>query len=132
MKDYNKVKKYLKNSKYLCAFVPNSLTSLDGNLSLSELWLLHDKKNQSNPYLKISDGKKGIYTPTHQMRDEKSFEKHLKTIKDNKLNALVIDMKDEAGFVRYESKNEDIKKYNGIKYPLDIEKFIKRAKNCRI
>ena len=58
------------------------------------------------------------------MRDEKSFEKHLKTIKDNKLNALVIDMKDEAGFVRYESKNEDIKKYNGIKYPLDIEKFI--------
>ena len=128
LKDYNKVKKYLKNSKYLCAFVPNSLTSLDGNLSLSELWLLHDKKNQSNPYLKISDGKKGIYTPTHQMRDEKSFEKHLKTIKDNKLNALVIDMKDEAGFVRYESKNEDIKKYNGIKYPLDIEKFIKRAK----
>jgi len=136
LKDYNKVKKYLKNSKYLCAFVPNSLTSLDGNLSLSELWLLHDKKNQSNPYLKISDGKKGIYTPTHQMRDEKSFEKHLKTIKDNKLNALVIDMKDEAGFVRYESKNEDIKKQDkdvfivccdGLKgLPEAVEAFLAR------
>ncbi|UTC68446.1 MULTISPECIES: putative glycoside hydrolase [unclassified Treponema] len=127
-KNYNKVKQYLKNSSYLSAFVPNNLTLFNGNLSLSELWLLQGKKTHKNPYLKKADGKKGIYTPTHQVRDEKSFEKHLKTIKDNKLNALVIDMKDEAGFVRYESKNEDIKKYKGIKYALDIEKFIKRAK----
>ncbi|WP_255822448.1 putative glycoside hydrolase [Treponema putidum] len=127
-KPYDKIKNYLKKSNYLCAFVPNTLTMLSGNLSLSELWLLHDKQNQINPYAKKADGKKGIYTPTHQMSDEKSFENHLKTIKDNKLNALVIDMKDEAGFVRYESKNEDIKKYNGIKYTLDIEKFIKKAK----
>ncbi|TWI74259.1 hypothetical protein JM98_02180 [Treponema putidum] len=131
-KPYDKIKNYLKKSNYLCAFVPNTLTMLSGNLSLSELWLLHDKQNQINPYAKKADGKKGIYTPTHQMSDEKSFENHLKTIKDNKLNALVIDMKDEAGFVRYESKNEDIKKYNGIKYTLDIEKFIKKAKAEKI
>lgn len=130
--NYNKIKNFIKNSAFLCAFVPQKISPLQGNLILSELWLLQKKEHYHTAYLKKADGKKGIYIPAHQAMDEKKFEDHLKTIKDNKLNALVIDMKDEYGFVRYESKNEDIKKYNGIKYTLDIEKFIKRAKAEKI
>lgn len=131
-KNFNKVKKLLNSSDYLCAFIPQRLTPFTSSISLSELWLLHNPKEQKNDYLKIANSKKGIYIPTHQAINEKTFEKHLETIKANKLNAIVIDMKDEAGFVRYNTENEDIKKFNGERYTLNLENFIAKAKKQKL
>lgn len=127
-KNFNKAKNFLTSSNFLCAFIPKKTTPFTDSISLSELWLLHSEKKQKTEYLKIADGKKGIYIPTHQAINEKKFQEHLKTIKDNKLNAIVIDMKDEAGFVRYDTENKEIEKYGGVRYTIDLEKFIEKAK----
>lgn len=131
-KDFHKAKKLLASSNYLCAYIPQRLTPFTSSVSISELWLLHNSKKQKNGYLKAADGKKGIYIPVHQVNNETKFAEHLKTIKENKLNAIVIDMKDEAGFVRYKSDNEEIKKFGGERYTLDLENFIAKTKEEKL
>lgn len=125
-KNFKRVKNILQNSNYLCAFIPEKMTPFNNGIPLSELWLLHNKKKTETP--EKADGKKGIYIPIHHVRDEKKFNEYLNTIKKYKLNAIVIDMKDEAGIVRYNSKNADIQKYNGIRNPINLEKLVKKAK----
>ncbi len=129
-KNFGRVKRLLQSSDYLCAFVPGTLTPFNDDLPLSELWLLREKPK--NGYLKTADGKKGLYIPVHQVRDEKQFAAHLKTLKTHKLNAIVVDMKDEAGLVRYNSKNPDIEKFGGVKKPIDLEWLVERAKSEKL
>lgn len=126
-KNFNKVKRELVHSRYLCAFIPDELTPFKNGVSLSELWLL--RAWEKTGYLKKADGKKGLYIPVHQVLDEKQFSAHLKMIKEYKLNAVVIDMKDEAGLVRYNSKKPDIQKFGGVKNPINLEKLVERAKS---
>jgi len=79
-KNFNKVKRELVHSRYLCAFIPDELTPFKNGVSLSELWLL--RAWEKTGYLKKADGKKGLYIPVHQVLDEKQFSAHLKMIKE--------------------------------------------------
>ncbi len=91
---------------------------------------MHTDKKTS--YQKKADKRKGIYIATHQVRDKKRFAKHLETIKLNKLNAIVVDMKDDNGYVRYTSKDPYIQEKGGVRYELDLEELIKTAKENNI
>ncbi len=127
-KKFKRTKDFLTASDYLCAFIPKDITPFTTAVQLSELWLLHNEKKQKTGYVNTADGKRGIYIPAHQVNNEKKFQEHLQTIKNNKLNAIVIDMKDESGFVRYNTENKEIEKIGGVQYSVDLEKFIAKTK----
>lgn len=113
--------------RLLSAYIPSERTQGRGNLSLSELWLL-TPASQVSPYAKNAILKKGNYIPVHQVTTEEGYGRHLKTLRDNKLNMLVVDMKDDYGTLRYDAKDPLVlakgKTGNGIK----VEPFVAEAK----
>ena len=113
--------------RLLSAYIPADRTTGRGNLSLSELWLL-TPASQVSPYAKNAILKKGNYIPIHQVTTEEGYGRHLKTLRDNKLNMLVVDMKDDYGTLRYDAKDPLVlskgKTGNGIK----VEPFVAEAK----
>ncbi|WP_439647435.1 putative glycoside hydrolase [Brucepastera parasyntrophica] len=111
----------------LSAWVPAKYSYGRGPLSLSELWLL-DPPKSSSAYSKTADLKKGIYLPVWQVTTDEGFDKHIKTIKDNNLNMLVVDMKDDYGFIRYNTKDPLVLQKGKTGRGIDLEAFVKKAK----
>lgn len=109
------------------AWVPASRTAGKGNLSLAELWLLKPV-TPDHHRLKTANGKTGIYIPVHQAATAAGFAGHLKTITDNRLNMLVIDMKDDYGLIRYNSRDPLVTAKGTIRPAIDLDTFIPAAK----
>ena len=78
--------------------------NISGGLLLNELWLLDSGKILS-PYASKIDGQKSLYVPAYQAHLPGGFEKFKKMILDNKLNSLVIDMKDDYGLMRFDAQD---------------------------
>ena len=77
---------------------------------------------------KISD-QKSLYVPAYQAYLSNGIEKYKKLIRDHNLNSLVIDMKDDYGLLRYESKDPLVmSKAKTSQYAIDIDKFITEFK----
>ena len=111
-----------------CAFVPKSLSGFSTSLCLNELWLLKPDTSLS-PYHGIADGKKAVYSSVYQMRNMEGISKYRKILKDNKLNALVVDMKDDYGLLRFDPKTELLKEKGKVtQYKIDVDKFVKEYK----
>lgn len=101
-------------------------------LNFSELWMLHPNELNTT-YGTSIDGVKSMYVPTHQMVDKNSLEKHLKTLKDNKLNSFVIDMKNDYGILHYDAKDPKVLEKASIsKYKLELETFVEQMKKENI
>ncbi|CEM61454.1 hypothetical protein DWQ65_11370 [Treponema phagedenis] len=116
-------------TKPLCAWVPKHISKTGSPLSLSELWLLHDTKEfPYTGYRAQADGKKGLYIPAHQIRDSKMRQSFFTIIENNKLNTIVYDVKDEYGFVRYDSQDSLVKSVDAVRPFTDIDNFIAEAK----
>lgn len=112
-----------------CAWVPAQYSNIGTGVSLSELWLLNaSTKNRLSQYAKNADKKKGIYIPSYQIRTEAGLQKHFQTIRDNNLNMLVIDMKDEQGLVRYDAKDPLVQSVGAVRPHIQLESFVKAAK----
>ncbi len=111
----------------LCAWIPESLTNHRGSLSLSELWLLKPAE-RSGAYTPLANLKKGNYLPVHQVTTIEGYDAHIKTLKDNKLNMLVVDMKDDVGFIRYNSRDSLVLQKGKMRTGIDVEPFVKKAK----
>lgn len=88
----------------LSAWIAPSWTDNRGAVSLSELWL-REPENIMSKYAAEADLKKGNYLPVHQVTNETGYNEHIATLKANKLNMLVVDMKDDFGIIRYDSKD---------------------------
>ena len=111
-----------------CAFVPKSLSGFSTSLCLNELWLLKPDTSLS-PYHVVADGKKAVYSSVYQMRNMEGISKYRKILKDNKLNALVVDMKDDYGLLRFDPKTELLKEKGKVtQYKIDVDKFVKEYK----
>ena len=111
-----------------CMFIPENVSSFGQAVSLSELWLLQPSNIYSN-YSNITDGRRALYTPAGQATPGKDLQKYLDIIKENKLNALVIDMKDDYGSLRYISKDDFInQKTYTSKYAIDLDAFVTQCK----
>lgn len=101
-------------------------------LSFSELWLLHSDTINTN-YSTSIDGVKSLYIPTHQAVNKTTLENHLQTLKTNKLNSMVIDMKNDYGILHYDAKDPKVLEKASIsKYSLELETFVPQMKKENI
>ncbi len=102
------------------------------SILLNEFWLKESGKILS-PYAQKIDGKKSLYIPAYQAHLPGGFEKFKKIILDNKLNSLVIDMKDDYGLLRYDAQDSLVTQKGVVsKYALDLEKFVSEFKKDNI
>ncbi len=105
---------------------------ISGGVLLNELWLLDSGKILS-PYAAKIDGQKSLYVPAYQAHLPGGFEKFKKMILDNKLNSLVIDMKDDYGLMRFDAQDPLLTQKGVVsKYALDLDKFVKTFKEDNI
>ena len=101
-------------------------------ISLSELWLLRPEEN-TNAYTSKAWDKKSIYCPANHVTTQSGIEKYRKTILDNKLNSLVIDMKDDFGLLRFDAKDPVVLEKAYIsRYHVDLDHFVSEFKKDNI
>ncbi|HHU37023.1 MAG TPA: hypothetical protein GXZ47_07320 [Treponema sp.] len=115
----------------LSAWIPARISENRGPLSLSELWLLSPNRQQA-PYTTDANEKKGVYLPVHQVATQEGFARHLETMKKNNLNMLVVDMKDDYGYIRYDSEDPLVCKKGTKGRGITLEPFVKTAKENNI
>lgn len=122
-------KELIKHSpeNYLCAYLPALLTKGKTDVSLTELWMLQQDKKR-NEYQQIADGKKSLYMPAHHAID-KRLDEHLQTVKDNKLNSIVIDMKDDYGGLRFDARTPELVAKKAVSsYAVKLDDFVPKMK----
>lgn len=112
----------------LSARIPAKLSGNRGALSLSELWLLSPNRQQA-PHTAEARGKAGNYLPVHQVTTPQGLAKHIETLKKNKLNMLVVDMKDDYGYIRYDAKDPLVRELGTFGRGINLEEFVKTAKD---
>lgn len=116
----------------LCAYVPQDMSGFETGLSLRELWLLEPQKILTKYASTIND-KNSIYIPATEVQTEAGINKYLKIIADNKLNSIVIDMKDDFGVLRYDTHNPLLLEKGYVsKYYIDLDHFVEKMKTQNV
>ncbi len=110
------------------AYIPEDRSGLGTPLQLSELWLLKPNTMPNTYGLKATD-KKAVYISAYQVRNQTGIDKYKKIIANNNLNALVVDMKDDYGLLRFEPQNETLKQKGTVtQYKIDLDHFVEEFK----
>ena len=114
------------------AWIPAGRSGFGSGVLLNELWLLYPGTINS-PYADVANGKKSIYASAYQCRNQAGIDKFKKVIKDRNMNSVVIDMKDDYGLLRYNSKNPLVlEKAKTSMYAMDLDHFINEFKKENI
>ena len=114
------------------AWVPQTRSGFGKGILLNELWLLYPGTVNS-PYAEKANGKKAIYASAYQCRNMDGINKFKKIVKDRNMNAIVIDMKDDYGYLRYQTKDPLLLEKGTVSsYAVDLEKFIEEFKKENI
>nr|MBP3281013.1 hypothetical protein [Treponema sp.] len=113
------------------AWIPNAADSSKG-VALNELWLLYPE-TYDNKYADKIDKKKAIYVPPHKIVID-GADKYKNIIKNNKLNAIVVDMKDDYGYLHFKPKDPLLQKKAKVSdsYAVDLDTFVPKMKNAGI
>lgn len=130
----DKIKKLLADTADIprCGMFPSWMTGLNAPLMLNELWLTRPSTVQSAYADKIR-AKRSLYVPAGQVVSKAGVDKFAGIIDANNLNSLVIDMKDDYGFLRYRSNDPLVsEKARESMYSIDIDAFIDRFKKKNI
>ncbi|MCQ2598363.1 MAG: hypothetical protein MJ181_11020 [Treponema sp.] len=110
------------------AFIPSSRSGFRLPVTLNELWLLYPG-TVNTPYADIADGKKSVYASAYKCRTPEGRAAYKKILTDNKLNSLVIDMKDDYGLLRYDSQDPNVlQKAKTSMYAMKLEDFVQDFK----
>lgn len=110
------------------AWIPKGSSGFSKGILLNELWLLYPGTVNS-PYAEKADGKKSIYASAYQCRNQAGIDKFKKIVKDRNMNSIVIDMKDDYGFLRYDTKNSLLLEKGQVStYAIDLDHFIEEFK----
>lgn len=118
----------LSGRRALCLYIPKPVTSFSKPVTLNEMWLF-DMETPQTLYGEVAMDKRGLYVPAGQNNPGSQLQGFINTIKDNGLNTIVVDMKDDYGLLRYKTDNAKVlKKATVSTYAIDIEKFVKQAK----
>lgn len=118
----------LSPSAVFSAWISPGQSGLKTGVTLNEIWMLHSDRVTS-PFESQISSQKSLYVPAYQAQLPNGIEKFKKIILDNNLNSLVIDMKDDYGLLRYNSKDSEIlKKAKTSQYAVDLEKFVSEFK----
>lgn len=114
------------------AWIGQSRSGFGKGILLNELWLLYPGTINS-PYAEKANGKKAVYASAYQCRNNEGIKKFKKIVKDRNMNALVIDMKDDYGYLRYQTKDPLLLEKGTVSnYAVDLEKFIDEFKKENI
>ena len=115
------------------AWVPQSRSGFAHGLLLNELWLLYPGTINS-PYAEIANGRKSIYASAYQCSFPEGVAKFKKIVKERNMNSIVIDMKDDYGYLRYDSHDPLVlQKCSTSSYAIkDLNKFIEEFKKENI
>ncbi|HOJ49860.1 MAG TPA: putative glycoside hydrolase [Spirochaetota bacterium] len=95
----------------------------------NSLWLL---RNNFDGYKRLAKDKRGLYIQFYVPTQKKRFENILEIMKDYGLNMITIDMKDDFGILRFNVKDEVLKKMGVVQNPIDLDEFIKKCKENNI
>ncbi len=110
------------------AWIPAEQTGFQESLCLNELWMLYPGSVNTR-YAASADGRKSVYASAYQCRLQSGIDKFKKIIRDNNLNSLVIDMKDDYGLLRYDTKDPLLlEKGKMTQYAVDLDHFIEEFK----
>ena len=94
--------------------------------SLSELWLLSFKDRK--PYRAQAENKRALYLPTGFVVNPTSRGKYDLVMDSRRLDAIVVDMKDDFGRLRFDPRDPLVRKIGKMSNPLDIETFAREWK----
>lgn len=131
--EYNKWRGFFnvlaKNDTLNAAWIPSSDENAGGKgISLCELWLLYPD-DINNSYAEKADGHKSIYVQAHKLMDKRGIDSYVKIIKDNKLDSMVIDMKDDYGGLRFEPNDSLLREKGYVsRYKIDLDTFVPEMK----
>lgn len=118
----------LAGRRALCLYIPENVTKFSKPVILNEMWLFDMEKPQTK-YAEAAMDKKGLYIPAGQNTPGPQLQGFIDTAKTNGLNALIVDMKDDYGYLRYKTDDSKVLEKASISsYAIDIEKFIKQSK----
>ena len=118
----------LSGRRALCLYIPEGVTKFSKPVVLNEMWLF-DMETPQTEYAEVAMNKRGLYIPAGQNNPGSQLQGFIDTAKNNGLNTVIVDMKDDYGLLRYKTDNEKVlKKATISSYAIDIEKFIKQCK----
>ncbi|MBO4319541.1 MAG: hypothetical protein J5857_03635 [Treponema sp.] len=129
-KEYGTWKKqlYLAEGNVNAAYVPAKRDGLSQPVQLNELWMLQPDISLSK-YGETATDKKAVYISAYQVRNMTGITKYKNIVKNNKLNAVVVDMKDDYGVLRFTPNSELLKKKGYVSaYKMDVEQFVSEFK----
>ena len=110
------------------AYIPKVVCGLDTPLQLNELWLLNPDVILT-PWGETANKKKAVYSSVYQLRNDAGIAKYRKIVNDNKLNSVVIDMKDDYGLLRFEPESPLLKEKGKVTvYKIDVDKLVNEFK----
>ena len=112
------------------AYIPRNRSGFSSSLVLNELWMLKPQKVYA-PYVSEELTQvKSLYLPANQGRTKSGQDAIIKTLKENKLNSIVIDMKDDYGLLRYDPQDPLVKEKGYVsQYAVDLDQFVERFKS---
>lgn len=116
-----------------CAWISDG-KDLSGGIGLSELWLLKPDVT-ANQYSSSALNRKAVYCPANHVTTQEGIDKYKKIILDNKLDSLVIDMKDDYGLLRFDAKDPRVleKGKDSIsRYKINLDNFVSQMKKDNI
>ncbi len=94
--------------------------------SLSELWLVAFKDRK--PYRSQAENKRAIYLATGFVVNAAPRAKYDAVMDARRLDAVVIDMKDDFGRLRFEPRDPLLRRIGKVSSPLDVEAFVREWK----
>ena len=118
------------NDTLYAAWIPQGNSGV--GLSLSELWMLKPE-TCTDKYAEKALNRKAVYCPANHVTTDAGIAKYKKIILDNKLDSLVIDMKDDYGLLRYNTKDPLVTEKGFVsRYSVDLEHFVSEFKKDNI
>jgi len=99
-------------------------------LSLSELWAFNT--DIIKPYFYLASGKNGLYVQASGLKNKNRLNYILNIMEKCGLNMLVVDMKDDWGYLRFKPEDSYIRSIARVVNPLDLEGFMPVIKKKNI
>ena len=110
------------------AYVPKEASGVGYPLQLGELWLLHPDAIRSD-WAQAANNKKSLYASVYQLRNDAGIRKYRSLLSANKLNSIVIDMKDDYGLLRFEPESALLRQKGKVtQYKIDVDKVVSSFK----
>lgn len=100
----------------------------ESRASLSELWLLEASAGRSGRLQTAAAMKAGFYLQTSFVTDPARREAMFRVAEAKGLDGIVIDLKDDAGRLRFVPESPELRRLGIVADPLDLADFTARAK----